>query len=348
MPFDFLTRAERVRATNLTIREQVRLATNNPLDLRWRGIFPAVPADDILLSTITKVDFRPAGGRRAWNAQGRELPERIGPVQNAEMMPINPTRTIEEHRLTRIRMRGRGIAALIDADIISDVDGLAEQTANATERQTERDAFQTWFYNLVTVKDPKSNASVNVSAGIDAARYVAAAMALSAEANAYLSFMGYARYAKGVLGSLGGVRLRSNLLTEILNDAPAAAGDRMTVAQLEQRMAAERIGNVAILEDERTYDEFVDGGSETTKAYYVPTDRMAFQPADGRVGSTHIAPVAREVDGLDGERLIREGRNNDLVTFAVPVNDGKEIKVESQRNCVTLLEEQRVCVIYGL
>lgn len=347
MPFDILGRVEALNATNLTIREQARLELN-PLDLAYRAIAPEVATDDVRLSEITAVDFRPTGGRREWNAQPRELPERLGPIQNAEMVPINFAHTIDEYRLTRLRLRARGMAQLVDADIIADVDRWAQITADSCDRQIERDFYETWFRNQLTVRDPVTGDSIVVSANIAATRYVAAATTLAGAANAYTDFMGYLRAANAAMGSVGVARMRQARLLDILADAPAQNGDTMSLMGLQQRLNAEGFGAVTIAVDERTYDDPADGGSVFNAAYYVPTDRIAFQPADGRVGTTYVAPVARAFDYVDADRLRGLGRLNGVATFAHPVNDGKGLRIESQKNAISLLEERRVYVVTGV
>lgn len=349
MPFDFLTRVERLTATNLTLRERARLG-ENPNDLRWRALFPLVRVNSTRISEFSPVDFRPAGGRREWDAQGREIPEQLGPQFNWEMIPINPTKHFNEFTLQRLRERALNPLGglernMVDAGIIAGVDEWATKLANAADVQIERDGFEAWFTGIVTVKDPKSDASVTVSLGYDAARYVQATATLAAETNAYDAFLGYAKYARTKLGSLGGVRLRQSLMDEILKDAPAADGDMATVDSLQARMAANGFSNFRFVVDERFYHEFTDGGSTTTPVYYVPEDRMAFQPAGGAVGVTNFAPVTRAWEYFDPSR-INEVR--DFTIFYDAENNGKTLLEEAQANAMALPAEQNVCVIYDL
>jgi len=344
MPFDILARTESLTAVNLTIREQARLR-ENPNDLRWRAIFPRTEAGSVKIREISAVDFRPVGGRREWNAQGREIPEVLGPIIDAEMVPINPTHHIDERRLQHLRERSQGVVQLLDRGIIADVDTWATRLADAADRQIEADAFEVWFNNRLTVMDPKTGETVSVSAGLDSGRYVTAAATLAAEANAYKAFIGYLRDARSMLGSVGAVRLRQALLDEILEDAPTFAGDTMSLAGLQARLNAEGFGNVAIVVDERTYHSFTDGGSEYSTSYYVPFDKIAFQPANGVVGATHFAPVTRAYDYLDVGRV---RTISDFVVFHSEKNDGKTLLVEAQANALPLPIEQFVYVVGGL
>lgn len=349
MAFDFLARIEALTATNLTIREQARLELN-PNDLRWRAIFPKRNVDSVRLSEFTDVDFRPAGGRREWNAQPREIPEVLGTKRDWEMVPINPKHTIDERRLQHLRERaalpqGGIVRELYDGGIISDVDGWATKLANAADVQIESDAFSAWFYNVITVKDTKSNRSVTVAIGTASDRYVAAGTTLNAATNAWRDFLGYARDARAKMGSIGGVRLRQSALTEILIDAPAAAGDMATLQSLTQRMNAEGFGNFAFIVDERTYHDFTDGGSAYAPAYYVPEDRMAFQPAGGVVGATAFAPVTRAWDYVDSA-VVRNVR--DFTVFYSAENRGMTLVEEAQANALSIPTEQFVYVVTGI
>lgn len=344
MPFDFLGRIDALDPANLTIREQVRLA-ENPNDLRWRAIFPKVDAPSVKLSELSLVDFRPAGGRREWNAQGLEIPEILGTRIDAEMVPINPTHHLDERRLQHLRERVGNTGELYNRGVIKDVDSWASALADAADRQIERDAFELWFQNQVVIKDPKTGTTETVSGVYAASRYVAASATFAAATNAYTDFMGYLRDARSVLGSVGAVRLRQARLTEILADAPAASGDTMSLRGLQERLNAEGFGTVAIVVDERTYDELDDGGSAYTQSYYVPTDRMAIQPATGVVGRTHFAPVTRAYDYMDTDAV---ETLNDFSVFYGEKNDGKTLLIEAQANALALPVESAVYVVTGI
>lgn len=349
MPFDFLTRIAALTPANLTIRERTRLA-QNPNDLRWRSIFPKVEVGSVSLAEISDVDFRPLGGRREWNADGREIPDVVGPVRNVEMIPINPTKHLDERRLQRLRERaanpnGGLIEQLYTGGIIKTVDDWATVLADAADRQIEYDAFRAWFFNQIVVKDTKSEASVTVSAGVAADRYVAASATLAASPNAYLAFMGYLSDAEAKMGSVGVARMRRARINEILADAPAVAGDRMSLAGLTERIEREGFGTVALVADERTYDEFTDGGSATTSANYVPLDRMAFQPANGVVGATSFAPVTRAWDYMDAGDV---SNINDFTVFYSEENRGKTLVEEAQANALPLPTEANTYVVTGI
>ena len=206
-------------------------------------------------------------------------------------------------------------------------------------------AFEAWFKNQITVMDPKTGQTTTVSLGISNSRYVAASTTLAAATNAYTDFLGYLRDANATLnGGVGVVRLRQARLLEILADAPAFSGDRMSLAGLQARLNDEGFGTITIVADERTYDKPTDGGSAYTTANYVPADRIAFQPKNGRVGSTHFAPVARAYDYMAPSQVKSV---QDFAVFYSPKNDGKTLMVEAQANALTIPEEQNVYVITG-
>ena len=344
MPFDFLARIEELNPANLTIREQARLA-ENPNNLRWPAIFPQAATESVKINEISTSQTRFAGGRREWNAQGREIPEVLGPVMNAEMVPINPTHHIDERRLQHLRERAAGTSELYNRGIIKDVDEWATSLSDAADIQVEVDAFDAWFNNQVTVMDPKNGDTHTVALGIDSARYVAAATTFAAATSAYTDFMGYLADAQAALGTVGAVRMRRARLNEILADAPAANGDMATVDSLQQRIADNGYGQVTIVVDERTYHGFTDGGSAYSDQYYVPAGKIAFQPANGVVGGTYFAPVTRAYD------YIQDAASRDLnnvTVFYSEKNDGKTLMVEAQANALSLPTEDNVYVVTGL
>src|SRR5690606_25279208 len=210
----------------------------------------------------------------------------------------------------------------------------------AADVQIEIEAFEAWFTNQITAMDPKTGGTVVVPVGTASDRYVQAADPLD-----YTGFIGYLAAAPAKLGSVGAVRTRRALLSGVLATAPALSGDRMSLAGLRERVNAEGFGDVPIIIDERTYDAFTDGGSATTPAYYVPDDRIAFQPAGGAVGNTYFAPVTRAYDYMDREAV---DNVRDFAVFYGEKNDGKTLLVEAQANAIAPPDPNRVFVVYDL
>lgn len=340
--FSFLNQITELSSTNLTIREATR-TDQNPLLLRYRSIFPRVNAPSVRLSFITTVDFRPLGGRREWNAQGREIPEKLGPTGNFEMVPINPTHHIDERML---QLFGEsGFEELRRRGIIGDLTSWPQRLADATERQLEYEAFLAWYTGSITVMDPKTGSTVAVSMGFTQATTYPTAGTIWSDAgvNAYQNLLTEIQNAENKMGPVGVVRSRRAVFREIIADAPdGPLGLAPTFASLEERVRAEGFGGITLVIDERTYDGWTDGGNATTAANYVPAGLMAFQPADGRVGNTHVAPVVRAYDFLTGgNRSLANG----VVIFRSEKNEGKTLLIEAQQNAIVLPEEAKTYVV---
>jgi len=342
MPFNWLDKYAALTSLNLTIREQTRTA-ENPLDLRYRAIFPRTPAPSVKLSSITTVDFRPVGGRREWNAQGREIPERLGPARDFEMVPINPTHHIDERLL---QLYGEsGVEELLRRGVIGDLNTWPQRLADATERQLEVEAFTSWFNGVITVMDPKSGTTVTVSMGFDAATSYPTAGTIWSDPgqDAYDNFLAAIQAAQTKFGSIGAARTRRAVYREIIKDAPTGPnGLRPTFSSLQDRVREEGFPEMTLIVDERTYDGFTDGGSATTTANYVPAGKIAFQPASGVVGATHVAPVVRAYDFLTGAN---RSLANGIVIFRSEKNDGKTLMIEAQENAIVMPDESKVYVV---
>lgn len=328
---------------NLTVYQAARSA-DNPLDLRYPGIFPDVPTNSISLSSITLVDFRPAGGgRRDWNAQPREVVEKFGPKRDFEMTPIEFSHHINEREMQKFGEAG--IKELVQRGIVAGLEKWPSLLADAVQRQKERDAFEAWFTNQITVLDTKSNALETVALGFDTATcYITAVTAWDdAGADAWENFLASTQEAYQKFGSVGAARMPRKVMNAIVADAPNGnLGIAPTKATVEERLTAEGFSNMKLLTDDRKYDGFTDGGSATTAAYYVPAGAIGFQPGDGRVGNTFVAPVTRAYDYLSsGNRSMANG----TAVFKNEKNDGKTLQITAQENCLSMPEELRVFVV---
>lgn len=342
MPFNWLDQIAALTPANLTIREQARLA-ENPLDLRYRAIFPRTPASSVRLSSLTTVDFRPTGGRREWNAQGREIPEKLGPRREFEMVPINPTHHIDERAMQLLRESG--VEELLRRGIIGSLETWPQRLADAAERQLEAEAFEAWATGTIVVMDPKTGATVSVALGFDAGTsYIAEPTIWSnAGINAYDRFLVHIQAAQAKFGSVGAARMRRAVAAEIVKDAPDGANNsRSTITTLQERVREDGFPNFNLVVDERTYHTFTDGGSATSAANYVPAGLVMFQPSNGQVGQTHVAPVTRAYDFLSGGN---RSAANGVVIFRSEKNDGKTLLIEAQENAIALPEEQFTYVV---
>jgi hypothetical protein len=340
--FNWLDQYAALTPLNLTIREAARLA-ENPLDLRYRAIFPRVNTPSVKLSEITTVDFRPVGGRREWNAQGREIPEKLGPARNFEMVPINPTHHIDERML---QLFGEsGVQELLRRGVIGSLETWPQRLADAAERQLEAEAFEAWYTGQVTVMDPKTGATVTASLGFDqATTYPTAGTAWGdVGQNAYQNLLAAIQTAQSKMGAVGAMRSRRAVIREIVADAPDGGnGLRPTVTSLQDRVREEGFPEFQLVIDERTYDAPTDGGSATSSANYVPAGLIAFQPANGVVGSTYVAPVVRAYDFLSGSN---RSLANGVAIFRSEKNEGKTLLIEAQENAIVLPTESSVYVV---
>lgn len=327
---------------NMTVFQAARLA-DNPSDLRYRAIFPRVNASSVRLSSITLVDFRPVGGRREWNAQPREVPENLGPAREFSMIPINFSHTIDEYMMQLLNEAG--VQQLANQGIINDISSWPTVLADACERQIERDAFEAWFTGLITVKDTKTSASVTVDLGFGTDSYPTAGTDWDDPGeDAYERFLTEVQDAQTWFGGgVGAARTHRTVVQAIVADAPDGPnGLRPTISSLQDRVREEGFPNLSLVIDERTYDEFDDGGSTTTAKYYVPDGLIGFQPADGRVGNTHVAPVTRAYDFLNGgNRSLANG----VVIFRSEQNNGETLRIEAQENALAMPEERRTRVV---
>lgn len=341
MPFAYLDQIAALTLANLTIREQARLA-ENPLDLRYRAIMPRVPASSVKLSSLSTVDFRPIGGRREWNAQGREIPEKLGPSREFEMVPINPTHHIDERMMQLLGEAG--MEELTRRGVIAAANLWPGRLADACERQLEVEAFEAWFTGALVVMDPKSGTTVTVSMGFDQATSYPAAGTIWSDAgqDAYQNFLAGLQAAQTKFGSVGAARMRRAVAREIVLDAPDGPnGLRPTITSLQERVREEGFPDVLIVIDERTYDKPTDGGSAHTATKYVPAGFIGYQPANGVVGQTHVAPVVRAYDFLTGGN---RAAANGVTIFRSEKNDGKTLLIEAQENALSIPEEQFVYV----
>jgi hypothetical protein len=349
--YDWLFRLERLRAGNLSLREQARLA-QNPLDLRWQTLAPRTPVTSILISEIRDANnFRPAGmGRREWNAQPRELPEKHGPRRDYEMSPISYVKRYGERAQQLLGERGDDAVAadgLVRAGIVRDVDAQATYLSNAVYTDVEAEFFSTWYTNQMTVLDPAGSTVVTVSAQLNAGDFITEpTIWTDAGVNAWDRFIYHLKAARRRMKvPIAGVRTRADVIAQILADAPVnAAGYQMTRQEAEARLSQEGAGNIVFVEDERTYDKLTGGGNATVETNLVPDGHLAFQPADGRVGATYVAPVVRAYQAL-GENNVRAGRAQDVVIILSEENNGQTLRQEAQMNALSLPDLDRVYVV---
>jgi hypothetical protein len=188
-----------------------------------------------------------------------------------------------------------------------------------------------------------------VDIGIDASKHITEASTWNATPgdafNAWTRLLYHIGQYSRIRGSIGAIRTRRVVVDMILAAAPDGPnGVRPTLGNLRQRLSEEGFGDIAIIADERTYDDFVDGGGDTIERYYVPDGHLAFQPRDGRVGRTYFAPVTRAEDFLNRADIDR-GRTRDFVQMRREKNGGKTLMLECQANAISLPDERSTYVV---
>lgn len=341
--FDFLGKVTGLTAAELTVREQARLA-QNPLELRWRAIFPRTDANGLTVSQLTKVDTRFAAEYREFNADGREIPEVLGPKVDAELVPMTATHHIDEKRLATLRAPNPRIAALVEDGVIGDVRTWPTRLANAVDWGTEYTAFTMWALNAITVKDPKTGKSTTVSRGISSDRYITESTAWNdGSVNAYDRLLFRIGEAQRLIGSVGPVRMRRATAEAVRADAPNGPNAlRPTIANIQDRLSEEGFGQITLIIDERTVDVLTDGGSAYTSTNLIPAEKVLFAPADGVVGATYDFPVSRAYDYVSGDHRVNL---RDTVVWYTPQNDGKTLKIEAEAIRLPLTDENRTYVV---
>ena len=343
MPFDFLGKVTGLTAADLTVREQARLA-QNPLELRYRAIFPRAEATSLTVSQLTRPDTRFAAEYREFNADGREIPEVLGPKVEANLVPMTATHHIDEKRLAKLRAPNPRIARLVEDGVIGDVRTWPTRLANAVDWGTEYTAFTMWATNTITVKDPKTGTSTTVSSGISTDRYITESTAWNdGSVNAYDRLLFRLGEAQRLMGSVGAVRMRRATAEAVRADAPNGPNAlRPTIANIADRLSEEGFGQITLIIDERTVNVFDDGGSAYTPTNLIPAEKVLFQPADGIVGATYDFPATRAYDYVSQDHRVNL---NDTVVWYSEQNNGKTLLIEAEAIRLSLTDEQRVYVV---
>jgi hypothetical protein len=347
-PFDLLHRFQRLSPSNITIREQARLE-ENPLDLRWPALFPRLTASSLRIRDLTKADLRLTAEYRAWNANGRELWEAIGPQTEWEILPLTATKHLDEKRLLEFSLPDPSISQLVQNGVVADVNRWGTILADAVHRRIEAAAFQGWLQNTFSMLDPVTGTALSGSLGFNALRYVAAGVAWTGTAGTGTAYPGLVTQIQAATRFLGGqpsvARMRDSTFQLVVSSAPAGPNSiRPTVTNVQDRLAEQGI-RTGIVVDERTYDKSTDGGQATTATYYVPTGKIGFQPPDGRIGNTHSIPASR-----GGKELVTNRKVNlqDVTIWYSELNRGMTLLMEAENIAVPMPEEQRVYVYDAL
>ncbi|MEO5772709.1 MAG: hypothetical protein ABIQ32_01145 [Sphingomicrobium sp.] len=347
MAFDLLRRMQRLSPQNITIREQARLE-ENPLDLRWPALAPRLQANSLKIRDLTKATLRLTAEYRAWNANGRELWEAVGPQSEWEILPLTATKHLDERRMLELSLPDPAIRSLIDNGVVADVGRWSTLLADAVHRRIEAAFFEGWLSNTFSMRDPVSGTALAGPLGFSASRYVAAGVAWTGGSGgtAYNNFVTQVQNAARFLGGQPSVaRMRDATFQLIVSSAPAGPNaQRPTVTNVNERLAEQGI-RTAIVVDERTYDKSTDGGQGTATTFFVPTGKIGFQPPDGRIGNTHSVAASR-----GGKELVTNAKVNlqDVTIWYSELNRGMTLLMEAENIAVPMPEEQRLYVYDAL
>lgn len=346
MPFDLLRRLQTLSAVNLTIREQSRLA-ENPLDLRWSVLAPRRQVNSLKIRDITRAELRLTAEYRAWNANGPELFDKIGPATEWEILPLTAQKHFDEKRMLELSLPDPSIRALVDNGLVKDVSRWATVLADSVHRKLEAAFFDGWFGNTFSMLDPVTGSVVSGPLGFPAERYVAEpTIWTDVGVNAYDRFVYHCGEARRFFGGDASVaRTSEKVFAEVVKDAPLGANAmRPTITNVQDRLAEQGIG-VQILRDERTYDQRTDAGQGYTPTRYVPIGKIGFQPGDGRIGSTPSVEASR-----GGKEFLGERRLNlqDVTIWYTEMNLGKTLLEEAENIAVPMPDADRIYVVNTL
>ena len=344
--FDIVSRLDRLRAVNLTIREQTRLASN-PMDLRWQALAPRRTARSLKIRDLSKRELRLTAEYRAWNANGRELFEEVGPMSEWEILPLTAQKHFDEKRLLEFSLPDPTVQQLVDNGVIGDVDEWAQRIADAVHRRLEASFFNHWFNNQFTAMDPVTGSTITTGLNFDATRYVTEASAWVGTAGATGAFTRLVHHVKEATRIFGtqpaGVRMRQAIYDLIVASAPAAANNVTTTDLTVQDRLRERNINTRLIVDERTYHRSTDGGTGYAETYYVPLGKVAFHPAPGGViGSTPSVPASRGGKEISGDRRVNL---EEVTIWHSQLNRGMSLLLEGENIAVPMNDEERTYVV---
>lgn len=338
-------------SAELTVRAQA-VNPNDNGRLLWDIFFPRENVDSVKVENI--LDFvakRFVGDRREWNARGRQIPLQTPGAEMIEMVPIETYFEMGEREMQELEERTGGVEArireLIGVSIQSRIRGLAL----ANYRRLEVDSMSAWTTGEITARNPVTNTTDTVSFGFAAGRIQTAGVAWTGGSGgtAYANFIDWLRDALDEGMSIQGAMMRLATREAIRGSAPNTAfPDSATLTPLlrdvENRIQDEVGSDFRFYLNERTVDNFGDGGLDTTQQKVWPAETIAVVPVGERVGSTAFAPVVRAADVArsvpDAEIDV-----NGMSVFPEVVNNGRGLIVECQVNALPVPSETNVWVI---
>lgn len=345
--FTWLSEIEDLSPPALTVRAQA-VPPNDNGALLWDAFFPRQNVPSVKLSEMTVPNFRPAADRREWNQEGRVIPMLTPSMREMSMVPIEAVDRIDEEEMQALFERFSGLADVIRTSIGQSIPQRTLQMVLSLYRRIELDAFEAWANQRIVQKDPQNGTLTTMTFGFDAGRYQVAGTAWNdAGVNAYAEFLAWYREGDDELGGAAqGVMLRQATLSVIQEDAPSPveSGIELTLAQLTERIRQDLGKDFRFFLNERTVDQFNDGGTEYTKVKIWPANHIAIVPQGEAVGRTAFAPVVRAM------QLSSQVPDADIDQFGVTVvhnaaNAGKELIIQAQVNAFPIPNEQLMWVM---
>lgn len=335
----YLNSVRGLRAVDRTVSAQA-VAPQDAGNLLWPAFFPRQDVRSVKIGEIVIGTFRPVASRREWNGPGRAIPVRTPNVTDLEIIPVESYFTLgekEEQELIEATDNDENLMLRrMGADLPSRTDGLAE----ADLRRIELDAMTLWTTGSVLQDDPQTGRTYSTDFQFTAGLQQTAGTPWN-NSTAYANFMswladGDARF------SIGGVALRTATYNAIEAGAPNLLnGYRPTRRDIEQRITDVLGRAFTFLTVEDTLDVPADGGLNFVNTKKWGVGRIAAIPADGRVGRTCFAPVARAAElsrNFPQARIDTRG----VAIFYTPLNEGKGAKVSGQVNALSIPAEDRL------
>lgn len=347
--FDWIEQEQNLTPAALTVRAQA-IPVNDRALLLWDVLMPRKDVTSVRLRNITSAIYRPTADRREWNARGRAIGLMTPTLSDIEMVPIESQFTIGEREIQELTERTLGNQALFRQIVGVDIPERSDGLALANYRRLEVDMTTAWVLGQITDRNSIGGETVTMTFGYDATRYQTAAPAWTGGTGgtAYANFIAWLQQAQTRVGPISGVMLRLSTRNAIQQSAPNPysynPGVQMNRTQLTE-MVQDQLGtDFQFVENERTVMIYPDGGMTPVSTKVWPTGYIAVIPADGQVGYTGFAPVARayEIARIDADAAIDL---NGMTVYRETANMGRELTVECQLNALPIPNEQAVYVI---
>lgn len=347
--FTWLSEIEEFSPAALTVRAQA-VPPNDNGQLLWDAFFPRDNVNSVKLAEIlTATNFRPAADRREWNQSGRKIPMLTPSMKEMAMVPIEAEDTIDEEEMQHLFERFAGTAELIRQQIGVSIPARVLALAMACYRRVELDAFEAWANQRIVQKDPQNGTLTTMTFGFDAGRYQVAATAWDDPGvNAYNEFIAWYREGREELGGAAqGVMIRDADISVIQAAAPGLNTltlTPLTVEQLRDRIRQDLGSEFRFFLNERTVDQFNDGGVEYTRVKVWPANHIAIIPSGETVGRTAFAPVVRAMQ-LSSQVPSANIDVRGVTVVHNAANAGKELNIQAQLNAFPIPNEQLMWVM---